>query len=68
MKLIYRGTSYNYNPDKTPGRPFQQVREAGSAYNLEYRGINYHVDPNAKYSKVVVRPAAYELIFRGITY
>lgn len=67
MELIYRGTTYNYNPDQTPGRPFRQVR-AGPAYNLTYRGLTYRVDPNAKHSQVVVRPAAYELIYRGITY
>ncbi len=65
MELIYRGTTYNYNPDKTPGRPFKQVREAGPAYNLNYRGVTYRVDPNAKQSEFSVRPAAYELIYRG---
>jgi YHS domain-containing protein len=68
MKLIYRGTTYNYNPDKAPGRPFQQVREAGSAYNLTYRGVTYRVDPNSKSAEVPIAPAAYKLIYRGITY
>ncbi len=68
MEFIYRGTTYNYNPDKTPGGPFQQVREAGPTYDLNYRGVTYRVDPNAKQSEVPVRSAAYELIYRGMTY
>lgn len=68
MKLIYRANTYDYNPDKTPRRPFQQVREARPAYNLNYRGVTYRVDPNAKQSEVHVKPAACELIYRGITY
>ncbi len=39
MKLIYRGTTYERNPDQAPSRPFQQVRESGRAYNLTYRGV-----------------------------
>lgn len=68
MELIYRGNTYSYNPDKTPGRPFQQVRESGSAYNLTYRGVNYRIDPNTKSCEVPRRPAAYKLIYRGMTY
>lgn len=68
MKLIYRANTYDYNPHKTPRRPFQKVRKAGATYNLSYRGVNYHVDPNIKQSKVSELPAAYELIYRGITY
>ncbi|MES1026582.1 DUF4278 domain-containing protein [Gloeocapsa sp. BRSZ] len=68
MELIYRGTTYDYNPNKAPGRPFEQVREAGPAYNLTYRGVTYRVDPNVKQSEAPVRPAAYELIYRGVTY
>ncbi len=69
MKLIYRANTYEYNPHKTPRRPFQKVREAGAAaYNLSYRGVTYHVDPNVKQNKVSVAPAAYKLIYRGITY
>lgn len=68
MKLIYRGTTYDRNPDKTPGRPFQQVRGNGPAYNLTYRGVTYRVDPNSKSAEVPIVPAAYKLIYRGITY
>ncbi|MDZ4877642.1 MAG: hypothetical protein CLLPBCKN_007077 [Chroococcidiopsis cubana SAG 39.79] len=68
MNLIYRAMIYERNPDKLPDRPFQQVREAGAAYNLSYRGVTYRVDPNIKQSEVFVKPAAYELIYRGMTY
>lgn len=68
MELIYRATTYNYNPKRTPTRPFQQVREAGAVYNLNYHAFTYRVDPNVKQSKVFVEPAAYELIYRGMTY
>lgn len=46
MKLIYRATTYNYNPAKAPGRPFQQFRESKPAYKLMYRGMNInHCSP-----------------------
>jgi hypothetical protein len=56
MKLIYRATTYDYHPDKAPSRPFQQVRESGSAYNLTYRGVTYRVDPNDLPKEVPVLP------------
>lgn len=68
MELIYRATTYNYNPNKTPTRPFQQVREAGAVYNKNYHAFTYRVDPNVKQSKVFAGSAAYELIYRGMTY
>ncbi len=67
MKLIYRATTYDYNPDKAPSRPFQQVHESGRAYNLTYRGVTYRVDPNALRVEVPVA-ATYYLIYRGVTY
>lgn len=48
MGLIYRGNTYNCNLNTSSGRPFQQVREAGPAYNLNYLGVNYRVDPNTE--------------------
>lgn len=68
MKLIYRGTTFDYNPSQTPGRSFQQVREPGPAYTLTYRGVPYRVNPNAKLSQAPARPATDKLIYRGMTY
>lgn len=68
MKLIYRGMTYERHPSKASGRPFQQVRESGAAYNLSYRGVTYRIDPNAEPAEVPVKPVAYELIYRGVTY
>jgi hypothetical protein len=68
MKLIYRGTTYERNPSQASSRPFQQVRESGPAYNMTYRGVTYHVEPNAKPTEAPVPPATYNLIYRGVTY
>ena len=72
MKLYYRGTSYKCDPTKIGNRkieqPFQPVCQSGPAYNLMYRGINYHVDSNTKSAKVPLSPATYKLIYRGINY
>jgi hypothetical protein len=68
MKLFYRGTTYNYNPENTSTRPFQPVRASGKVYNLNYRGISYRVDPNAKSAELPSTPVTYNLIYRGITY
>jgi hypothetical protein len=72
MKLYYRGLSYEYDPSKADnrktGKPFQQIRGIGSAYDLIYRGATYHVDPNIKAAEVPVPPATYTLIYRAITY
>lgn len=49
MKLIYRGTTFNYDPSLSVARhAFQQVRQPGAAYNLRYCGTTYCVAPNAK--------------------
>jgi hypothetical protein len=68
MKLIYRGTTYNYNPANVASRrPFQHTRTSDSAYELIYRGNTYRVEP-AAIAKAPVKPVAYELIYRGMTY
>jgi hypothetical protein len=42
MKLIYRGTTYDYNPaNVTARRPFQHTRTRDSAYELIYRGLDW---------------------------
>ncbi|MEG4115083.1 MULTISPECIES: DUF4278 domain-containing protein [unclassified Microcoleus] len=68
MKLIYRGTTYDYNPANVAARhPSQPTPTRDSAYELIYRGNTYRVDPNA-ITKTPVKPTSYELIYRGITY
>jgi Domain of unknown function (DUF4278) len=66
IKLIYRGTTYNYNPDRTrTNSPLPHTRK--SACNLIYRGSAYRFDPAfAKPNSVT--PSSYELIYRGSTY
>lgn len=67
MKLIYRATTFDYNPAKVAARrPFQRTRRTDkSAYELMYRGNTYRVDPNV-ITQAPVKPAAYELIYRGM--
>jgi hypothetical protein len=66
IKLIYRGTTYNYNPDRIrTGSPLPHHRK--SACNLIYRGCTYRFDP-ALASPDPVKPSSYELIYRGSTY
>jgi Domain of unknown function (DUF4278) len=66
IKLIYRGTIYNYDPDRArTGSPLPQHRK--SACNLIYRGVAYRFDP-ALIRSESVKPSSYELIYRGSTY
>ena len=67
MKLLYRATTYDYNPAKAPRRHFHSTRKSGPAYDLTYRGVTYRVDPNAKPTQSV-QPATYELFYRGVSY
>ncbi len=65
MKLIYRGTTYDYNPaNVTARRPFQHTHTRNSAYELIYRGNTYQVEPTA-ITQTPVEPVTYELIYRG---
>lgn len=65
MKLIYRGTTYDYNPaNVTARRPFQHTRTRDSAYELIYRGSTYQAEPTA-ITQTPVEPVTYELIYRG---
>ena len=71
MKLFYRSLSYEYNSSqaaKKATRPFAPVRHQGSAYNLTYRGLTYHVDPNIEPAEVSTQPVVYQLIYRGTSY
>jgi Domain of unknown function (DUF4278) len=66
IKLIYRGTTYNYDPDCVrTGSPLPHYRK--SACNLIYRGCTYRFDP-ALASPNPVKASSYELIYRGCTY
>ncbi|HEY9608856.1 DUF4278 domain-containing protein [Allocoleopsis sp.] len=65
MKLIYRGTTFDYNPaNVTARRPFHYTRTHNSAYELIYRGNTYQVEPTA-ITQAPVEPVTYELIYRG---
>ena len=72
MKLYYRGLSYELNSSQLESRktekPFQPVRHTGSAYNLIYRAVNYHVDPNSQSKEVTTPSGTNKLIYRGIVY
>jgi Domain of unknown function (DUF4278) len=66
MKLIYRGSTYNYDPARVqPRRPFPHPEQ--SAYKLIYRGNTYRFDP-AIAKLASVKPDSYQLIYRGSTY
>ena len=66
MKLIYRGTTINYNPANINAhRPAKPT--FASAYELIYRGHTYRVEP-ISIRQPSVKPTEYELIYRGITY
>jgi Domain of unknown function (DUF4278) len=66
MKLIYRGSTYNYDPAQVkPRRPFPHPEQ--SAYELIYRGNTYRFNP-AIAELASVKPDSYQLIYRGSTY
>jgi hypothetical protein len=66
MKLIYRGSTYNYDPARVKTRrPFPHPEQ--SAYELIYRGNTYWFDP-AIAELASVKPDSYQLIYRGNTY
>jgi hypothetical protein len=62
MKLIYRGTTFNYISREQAASSEQPVREA---YELSYRGRCYQIDPQAPSEEV---SASYTLRYRGVTY
>ncbi|QLE57047.1 DUF4278 domain-containing protein [Nostoc sp. TCL26-01] len=72
MKLYYRGASYECNPHSVANRevqqPFQPSARRGTAYNLMYRGVSYHVDPSAPMEDTTQPSVTYKLSFRGINY
>lgn len=68
MKLCYRGQTYEYQPSQEAKQPFQPFTPSGKPYNLKYRGVTYHVDPNTQSTEAALSPTAYKLIYRGLTY
>jgi Domain of unknown function (DUF4278) len=66
MELIYRGTTFNYNPAERAARRLAQ-RTFESPYELIYRGSTYRIDPTAM-PETDVEPVVYELNYRGTTY
>lgn len=66
MQLIYRGTTFNYDPaERAARRPAPRTFEA--PYELMYRGCTYRIDPMA-IPEPSAEPAVYELRYRGTTY
>jgi hypothetical protein len=66
IKLIYRGITYNYDPDRVRANsPLPYSHK--SVCNLIYRGVAYRFDP-ALTKPNSVKPCSYELIYRGSTY
>jgi Domain of unknown function (DUF4278) len=66
IKLIYRGITYNYNPDRVRANS-SLPHSRKSARNLMYRGVAYRFDP-ALSKPDEIEPCSYELIYRGSTY
>jgi Domain of unknown function (DUF4278) len=64
MQLIYRGTTYDYDPAqaKVDHRP-----QRTAPYELSYRGNRYRIDPMIAESAATT-PRSYELMYRGNTY
>lgn len=69
MKLIYRGSTYEYDPTqpkRTDSDRFENVREP---FALTYRGSVYRLDPHQEPAPATYQPrSAYQLIYRGSTY
>jgi hypothetical protein len=66
MQLIYRGTTFNYDPAQRAAQRLVQ-RTSGAPYELKYRGCTYRIDPMA-IKETSVEPVVYELIYRSMTY
>lgn len=61
MKLIYRGATYDYNPEPSRAHVSQEP------YKLIYRGHTYEVDPSVRSAEPPM-PAESNLIYRGVAY
>jgi Domain of unknown function (DUF4278) len=71
MKLSYRGTSFDYDPNRNKlgntGRPTRPAQTSQLPYMLTYRGTTYQVDPTLPEVKTPVS-TSYNLIYRGTVY
>lgn len=69
MKLLYRGSTYEYDPTqpkRTDSDRFENVREP---FTLTYRGSVYRLDPHQQPAPATYQPrSAYQLTYRGDTY
>lgn len=66
MKLMYRGTTYDYDPIQAKiDRSTQIIHQ--KPYDLIYRGVSYRVDPRIL-EPISSQAECYELIYRGCTY
>ncbi len=66
MKLMYRGTTYDYDPTQAKiDRSTQIIHQ--KPYDLIYRGVSYRVDPRIL-EPISSQAKCYELIYRGCTY
>jgi Domain of unknown function (DUF4278) len=66
MQLIYRGTTFNYDPAERVARRLAE-RTFKAPYELMYRGTTYRIDPMA-IPETPAEPAVYALNCRGTTY
>ncbi|MBD3887593.1 DUF4278 domain-containing protein [Phormidium tenue FACHB-886] len=65
MKLIYRGTTLNYDPANINAH--RLAKPIKSAYDLIYRGHTCRIEPTA-IRHIAVKPTEYKLIYRGVIY
>lgn len=68
MKLLYRGTTYDYNPTATTNHPNQQKRQPGLINSLTYRGFTYQLDSSPPTPTPDHNPTTYQLTYRGTRY
>jgi hypothetical protein len=68
IKLLCRGTTYDYNPTATANHPNQQKRQPGLIHTLIYRGFTYQLDSNPQTPQSDHNPTTYQLTCRGARY
>jgi YD repeat-containing protein len=66
MELIYRGTTFNYDPAERAASLLAQ-RTSDSPYELTCRGRTYRIDPTV-IMETSGKPVVYDLNYRGTTY
>ncbi|WP_421659186.1 DUF4278 domain-containing protein [Leptothermofonsia sp. ETS-13] len=69
MKLIYRGVTYDYTPDRAQTQAAAETvaHEAHRTYNLRYRGATYALNPEETTRQSIFHPIA-RLMYRGAAY